>query len=486
MTRRRRRLASALVICSGLAALTAPSAFGAPGEIAYRCNNNDICLLDPDAPSNVVNLSNNGSSSGEGYPFWSPDGSKVGFTSNFKPPNTTGAENLFVMDPNAPGQAINVAVQLTNYTSGTTREAVWSPDGSKVAFEHGLGVYVVNADGTSANPLTISLQASQSSHPTFSPDGTKLAFSINEQIYISNSDGSGSPQPLANAPGHSPVWSPDGAKIAFDRLQPMNSPFVNVNIVNADGSGSPVVLPLTNSQFSFAEWSPDGSRIAFRDTFGGGYGYYRVANPNGTDNHPLVQVMNQNNNDAASWSPDGARLAFSAFDGATNVHIVRTDGTGSDQALTTGGSEADAIWRPARRVLNPNPPLPGPSVKPKLVWITKRIPYSEGKPIAPLIVFCPVPRCETKAKATSKATLPGRPRAIDGARQTLKTKTIVVASGKTSIAQGETKKIKLKVTKAGEKLLLARGSLKLAVKARTKSEGLPTSTAKRSIRVYVK
>ena len=273
---------------------------------------------------------------------------------------------------------------------------------------------------------------------------------------------------MANALGHSPVWSTDGTKIAFDRLQPASFTFVYVNIVNVDGSGSPVVLPLTNSQFSFAEWSPDGSRIAFRDTFGGGYGYYRVANANGTDNHSLVQVMNQNNNDAPSWSPDSARLVFSAFDGATNVHIVRTDGTGSDQALTTGGAEADAIWRPAKSVLTPNPPLPGPSVKPKLVWITKRIPYSEGKPIAPLIVYCPAPRCETKAKATSTGSVPKRPRGIDDPHQTLKKKTTVVASGKTSIAQGETKKIKLKVTKAGEKLLLARGSLKLDVEVRTR------------------
>ena len=38
-------------------AVGAPAAFAAPNEIAYRCGA-DICLLDPDNPSNVTNLTN--------------------------------------------------------------------------------------------------------------------------------------------------------------------------------------------------------------------------------------------------------------------------------------------------------------------------------------------------------------------------------------------------------------------------------------------
>lgn len=478
-------MVSILAGCLTAAAIFAPVSVAAVGDVAYRCNNNDICLLDPDgAFGNSVNLTDNGSTSGEAYPFWSPDGSRLGFMSNFQTP---GAENLFTMDPTAPGQSINVATQLTHYTSGTTREAIWSPDGSKVAYEHGPGsnpgVFVVNSDGSTATPVTI---AAAGRSPTFSPDGTKIAYSSGEQVYIANADGSGTPQPLANGQGHSPAWSPGGTRIAFDKNEP-SGPFVDLNIVNANGTGPVTVLNLDGSQFSFATWSPDGARIAFRDVHGGGYGYYRVANADGSGDHPLVKVQGQNNNDGPSWSPDGRRLAFSAFgSGVTEVHMQNADGSGSDSQLTTGGGNADGIWKRQAYVPPEQPPLPGPKVKPKLVWITKRIPWQPGAPIIATHYYCPAPVSQ-KCLATAKGRGKSNPRLVArGGERSERAKAPLVASGRIRLTGGKNKKLAMKVTKAGKKLLLRRGSLKLTVTLTSRISGQPAQVYKRTVRVYVK
>ena len=94
------------------------------------------------------------------------NGDRVAFVS--REPTTT--QNIFVMRPDAPGETINLATQLTHYTeSGFISEVVWSPDGTKVAYEREQGAYrqifVVAADGSTLTPLTI---ASPGEHPTWS------------------------------------------------------------------------------------------------------------------------------------------------------------------------------------------------------------------------------------------------------------------------------------------------------------------------------
>ncbi|MGH2937213.1 MAG: hypothetical protein ACRDPE_03720, partial [Solirubrobacterales bacterium] len=63
-----------IAIAAGAAGAGAASA--APKEIAYVCKGEDICLLDPDNPSDIVNLTANGTTSYEEDPVWSPDGKR--------------------------------------------------------------------------------------------------------------------------------------------------------------------------------------------------------------------------------------------------------------------------------------------------------------------------------------------------------------------------------------------------------------------------
>lgn len=104
------------------------------------------------------------------------------------------------------------------------REPTWSPDGTKIAFTSSRDgneeVYVMNADGSGQLNLTKNSDIDNS--PRWSPDGKRLAFVSerdgNPEIYLMNADGS-SPTNLSRniAVEGQPSWSPDGRLVAFLR-----------------------------------------------------------------------------------------------------------------------------------------------------------------------------------------------------------------------------------------------------------------------------
>lgn len=502
MMSRSKFLVAAMALSLALAALAAPAAHAAPKEVAYRCGL-DICLLDPDNPGDVFNLTFNGATSYDEEPVWSPDGKKLAFVAqrnDVAPPSP----NIFVMEPEAPGQGINLATQVTHYANGSVPlgELSWSPDGSKIAFVRGIAspgsqlVFVAESNGSSAQPLQISAQGGK---PTWSPDGSRIAYWFSNQVYLKNSDGSGFATPLAGGVGREPIWSPDGSRIAFGHpAHP--SEFLDLNIVPA-GGGAPTIVT-SNTQFIFASWSPTGSQIAYRDTSSVANqegGYVRVVNADGSGDHglPVVQGLNMNG-PAPSWSPDASRLVFHGFyfgdisteaDNTNKVYIANANGTGSVTSLS-GDDSHEPAWKPAPKPLAPPlPPLPGAKIKPKVVWITKRIPWTPGGYIQPLIVSCPVKNClvktEGKAKGTSRASV--RPRASSSASASAKAKprTILVGRGKTKIPAGKTRPVKLKVTKQGAALIKARGSIKLMVTARISIPGQKQVVKRKTVRVYL-
>jgi Tol biopolymer transport system component len=482
-------------------AVGAGPASAAPKEVAYRCGL-DICLLDPDNPADVYNLTFNGATSYDQEPVWSPDGTKLAFVAqrnDIAPPSP----NIFVMDPNAPGQTINVATQVTHYANGLVSlgELAWSPDGSKIAFARGNAsqgaqpLWVTESNGSQASPLAI---ATQGGGPTWSASGTQIAYWFSNQVYLKNSDGSGIATPLPGGAGREPVWSPDGSRIAFGHpAHPAE--FLDLNIVPAAG-GAPTIVT-SNTQFIFAAWSPTGAQIAYRDTSAANMegGYVRVANADGTGDHPLPIVQGLNaNGPAPSWSPDGSRLVFHGFyfgdigteaDNTNKVYIANSNGTGSVTSLT-GDDSHEPAWKPPAKAAPPLPPLPGAKIKPKLVWITKRIPWSPGQYIQPLIVFCPVKNCRVKTEGTAKggsARAPVRPRTSSAAFASAKSKprTILVGKAKTKIPAGKTRPIKLKVTKQGAALIKAQGSIKLTVTAKISIPGQKKITKRKVVRVYL-
>jgi PKD repeat protein len=126
-----------------------------------------------------------------------------------------GQQSLTVRQPDG------ILVRITD-TIGNSRDGIWSPDGSQIAFvsdrDGNAEIYLMNADGSSLLNLTNS--GSNDTAPAWSPDGSQIAFVSdrdgNAEIYLMNADGS-SLLNLTNSGSNdtAPAWSPDGSQIAF-------------------------------------------------------------------------------------------------------------------------------------------------------------------------------------------------------------------------------------------------------------------------------
>ncbi|MBT8397525.1 MAG: PD40 domain-containing protein, partial [Gemmatimonadetes bacterium] len=119
-------------------------------------------------------------------PAWSPDGSKIAFTTD-----RDGNEEVYVM--NADGSN---PVNLTNNSaSDVVWAGGWSPDGTRIVFQTGRTgnseLYVMNADGS--DPVNLTTSHLQEKGGAWSPDGTKVVFWQDPlgDIFVINSDGTG-------------------------------------------------------------------------------------------------------------------------------------------------------------------------------------------------------------------------------------------------------------------------------------------------------
>ena len=101
-------------------------------------------------------------------PDWSPDGSKILLTSSEFRESTF---NIFTMNPD--GSEIT---QLTD-NDFSLFDAVWSPDGTQIAYSNGSDLFLMEADGTNPRSITATLIERELS-PTWSPDGKEIAYEI--------------------------------------------------------------------------------------------------------------------------------------------------------------------------------------------------------------------------------------------------------------------------------------------------------------------
>jgi TolB protein len=270
---------------------------GSNGKIAFeslRDGNLEIYTMDPDG-SGQINISNN--AAGDRFPSWSPDGSKITFSSNRDDTGLFKSE-IFVMNEDGSGQT-----RLTSNPAFFDRDPSWSPDGSKITFvtlrDGNDEIYVMNADGSGQTRLTTNTANDQ--EPRWSPDGSKIAFSSlrdgNLEIYTMNADGSGQIN-ISNNPsndGH-PGWSPDGTEIAFWSFRNGN---LEIYTMNADGSGQ-TRLTTNTALDEDPDWSPDGTRIVFDSNRDGNNEIY-VMNADGSGQTRLT--TNTAFDSAASWQP---------------------------------------------------------------------------------------------------------------------------------------------------------------------------------------
>jgi Tol biopolymer transport system component len=126
-------------------------------------------------------------------PRWSPDGKWLSFFSS----REQGRERLFIVRPDG----TELRAVSGSAPTGDEREAVWSPDSTKLAFvgrpkDPNAGkarIWVANVVGGDAVPLTDGKQVDD--QPAWSPDGKHLVF-VSERggdvdLYLMRADGTG-------------------------------------------------------------------------------------------------------------------------------------------------------------------------------------------------------------------------------------------------------------------------------------------------------
>jgi TolB protein len=182
-------------------------------------------------------------------PRFSPDGQKVILSLG----RDDGNSNIFAMDLRS-----RTTTRLTDSGSIDTSPS-YSPDGSRVVFTSDRGgqpqIYVMGADGSGQN--RISFGGGSYSTPVWSPRGDLIAFTKQSggefQIGVMRTDGSGERILSSGFQQEGPTWAPNGRYLMFFR--------------EASGAGGPKLVSIdltgrneqaipTKNYASDPAWSP--------------------------------------------------------------------------------------------------------------------------------------------------------------------------------------------------------------------------------------
>jgi eukaryotic-like serine/threonine-protein kinase len=305
---------------------------------------------------------------GASNPFFSPDGTALGFFADLKLKRTTASGAVETLAPASP----------------IPRGGSWAPDGTILYVPTaGRSMFRISASGgDTPHEVMIARQPGESAHyfPQFLPDGKHFVYFVSGDpksrgIYVESLEG-GAPRRLFGA-DTGPVlaahnfllfglqgklyaqrldertWMPTAdAVLVSDRLAgnpaflpPVaasatgviayrsDAPTGVLRLARFDRTGRDLGLPNALDGVSSPSWSPDGSRIAMR----------RVVDGNGDiwtyDLHTgrsIRLTSGPEADDSPVWSPDGNRIAFTSNLHATfDVYVLSL----------AQAAQAQLLWR---------------------------------------------------------------------------------------------------------------------------------------------
>ncbi len=202
-------------------------------------------------------------------PAWSPDGERILFSAVFSEGADSEIYTLLRDDP--------LKIEAVTENQAMDRDPAWSPDGKTILFAsdritRGLfQIFAVPADCFDTSPENCEenirqLTQSQNSNtsPAWSPEGEQIVFVSNRvsiddpDIYVMRADGTDA-QPLTldqygddDAVDAEPAWSPDGRWIAF--VSSRDGGRFDIYLMSVDGAE---VHPITETgSVSSPSWFP--------------------------------------------------------------------------------------------------------------------------------------------------------------------------------------------------------------------------------------
>ncbi len=294
-------------------------------------NDGEIYMMKASDGSGKKNLTNNGDGVDDYSPIFSPDSKKVAYSSQgVQPSNPEGEYDVYRV--NASDGTVNK--NLTN-NGADVRDFFpdFSPDGTRIAYtsegtqtsnpEGDREIYLMKTlDGTGKKNLSNN-KAAYDHSPDFSPGGKTIAYESDgkqasnlegdDEVYRMNAaDGTGKKNLTNNGSGvndNNPVFSPDGKTMAYrsNGIQPSN-PQGDYEIYRLDASDGTGKRNLSSNGDGVSDaypiFSPDGTRIVYES-----YGA-QTSNPEGDEEVYRMKALdgtgkkNLTNNQADDYSPD--------------------------------------------------------------------------------------------------------------------------------------------------------------------------------------
>ena len=279
-------------------------------------------------------------------PSWSPDERLLFYVARHG-----DAEDLWARRLGTDGAPIG---EPEIVTSGLlARRAVFSPDGSRVAYvlrpRVAINVWRVpkrrDRVTTWEDARQVTFDRASTLVQAISTDGRLLLRSNrggSDDLWILPNDG-GPIRQLTDDPDRDRTadWSPDDEWVAYSKERP-SAERRTTEIVVIAAAGGPPRWVLTDGVDYQPAWSPDGSLLAFgsqkrSDSTDVWVVPVEGGEPRQLTNHPSVDQ-------SPTWSPDGEWIAFHSFRGGAHHWRVPAAG-GEAQPLTRRGGKSRP-WRP--------------------------------------------------------------------------------------------------------------------------------------------